>query len=278
MSCQLWKTFDTDSGHCARQNKRLAFGSWKCRDDGKSESVTGRYTLRILLCHYRMKITYAISTETHFEAYAWDTFFLAPMNAGCLAFIVQTSDLKLIVRTFARLAHSTRATHRANRMYLILPSVGLPENVFEANIKELYHMRQMGFMPDLVIAKFVTEQNMTRDDFNSGESHMNILHTNSMYYGHLSLLCTVVTICNTLHFAQRLCLPVSYDSHNNSGLQRDSLSLFLFQSANFRKNIWFCIIKLRKLHILGNQFVRRHVQPLKSIWATMLSSTRSQPQ
>jgi hypothetical protein len=42
-------------------------------------------------------------------------------------------------------------------MYLIVPSVELPENIFEANIKELYHMRQMGVMPDLIIAKFVTE-------------------------------------------------------------------------------------------------------------------------
>jgi hypothetical protein len=209
------------------------------RQHSKSESITGRYTLRIPLCHYRMKITHALSTETDFEAYSWDTFLLAPMDAGCLAFIVQTSDLKLIVRTFARLAHSPRATHRANRMYLILPSVQLPENIFEANIKELYHMRQMGFMPDLVIAKFVTQQNMTHDEFSSGESHMDVPHTNSMYYGRLSLLSTgllyVTPAFNTLPFAQTVYL--SYDSHNNSGLRWDSLLLFLFQSANFRKNI-----------------------------------------
>jgi ABC-type thiamine transport system substrate-binding protein len=56
-----------------------------------------------------MKITYAISTETDFEAYARDTLFLAPMDAGYLAFILQTSDLKLIVRTFARLASDTQS-------------------------------------------------------------------------------------------------------------------------------------------------------------------------
>jgi hypothetical protein len=100
------------------------------------------------------------------------------MDAGCLAFIAQTRDLKLIVRTFARLAHSPRATHRANRMLLILPSVELPENIFEAKIKELYHMRQMGFIPDLVIAKFVTQHNVTYDEFSSGESHMDVSHTN----------------------------------------------------------------------------------------------------
>jgi hypothetical protein len=134
-----------------------------------------------------MKITYAISTETDFEAYTWDTFFLAPMDAGCLAFIVQTSDVKLTVRTFARLAHSPRATHRANRMYLVLPSAELPENIFESSIEEMYRMRQMDFMPDFVIAKFVTAQNLTHDEFSSGESHVDVSYTNSMYYGRLSL-------------------------------------------------------------------------------------------
>jgi hypothetical protein len=72
-------------------------------------------------------------------------------------------------------------------MYLLLPSVEVPENIFEANIKELYHMRQMDFMPDLLIAKFVTEQNMTHDNFSSGESHMDVSHANFTYYGRLSL-------------------------------------------------------------------------------------------
>jgi hypothetical protein len=97
---------------------------------------------------------------------------LAPLNAGCLAFVVQASDLKFIVRTFSRLTHSPRTTHRANRMYLLLPSVPLPEHIFEADINELYRMRQLGFMPDLVIAKFVMGQNVTHPGYSSGESHV----------------------------------------------------------------------------------------------------------
>jgi hypothetical protein len=111
-----------------------------------------------------------ISTETDFEEYAWDSFILTPMDAGCLAFIIQSSDFKFVVQTFARLDHSPKSTHRANRMYLFLPSFDFPENVFEAGIKELYQMRQMDFMPDLVIAKLITEHNITHDDVSPGES------------------------------------------------------------------------------------------------------------
>jgi hypothetical protein len=115
-------------------------------------------------------VTCATSTETDFEQYAWDTFLLAPMNAGCLAFVVQTRDLKFTVDTFARLAHSPRTTHRANRMYLLLPSVPLPEAILEADVKELYHMRQLDFMPDLVIARLVTGRTATHTGLSSGES------------------------------------------------------------------------------------------------------------
>jgi hypothetical protein len=92
------------------------------------------------------------------------------MDAGCLAFVVQTRNLKLLVQTFARLAHSPRSTHRANRMYLFLPSVDFPENIFEADIEDLFRMRQIDFMPDLVIAKLTKEDNMTYDVVGAGET------------------------------------------------------------------------------------------------------------
>lgn len=92
------------------------------------------------------------------------------MDAGCLAFVVQTRYLKLLVQTFARLAHSPRSTHRANRMYLFLPSVSFSENIFEADIQDVFRARQMDFMPDLVIAKLVQEGNMTDGDVSAGET------------------------------------------------------------------------------------------------------------
>jgi hypothetical protein len=136
-----------------------------------------------------------ISTETDFEEYAWDTFILTPMDAGCLAFIIQSSDLKFVVQTFARLAHSPRSTHRANRMYLFLPSIDFPENIFEARIQELYQMRQMDFMPDLVIAKLIIEQNSTYDDVSPGESETEIsctTYTNTLIPRFTNILLTEV--------------------------------------------------------------------------------------
>jgi len=79
------------------------------------------------------------------------------MDAGCLAFIVQTVDVRLMVKTFARLTHSPRSTYRANRRYLYLPSKQIPDEMFERLIKELYQTREMDFMPDVVIAKLVNE-------------------------------------------------------------------------------------------------------------------------
>jgi hypothetical protein len=46
-------------------------------------------------------------------------------------------------------------------MYLLLPSVPLPEDILEADINELYRMRQLDFMPDLVIARFVTHTSLS---------------------------------------------------------------------------------------------------------------------
>jgi len=99
--------------------------------------------------------------ETDFEEHTWDTLLLAPMEAGCVAFIVQTVDVRLMVKTFARLTHSPRSTYRANRRYLYLPSQQIPDDMFERLIRELYQTREMDFMPDVVIAKLVNEHKDT---------------------------------------------------------------------------------------------------------------------
>jgi hypothetical protein len=101
------------------------------------------------------------SFESGFEEYAWDTLLLAPMDAGCLAFVVQTVDVLLMVQTFARLAHSPQSTYRANRRYLYLPSKQIPDDMFETLIRELYETREMDFMPDVVIAKLINGNKYT---------------------------------------------------------------------------------------------------------------------
>jgi hypothetical protein len=96
-----------------------------------------------------------------FEEYTWDVFFLAPMDAGCLAFIVQTTDVMFMVKTFARLMHSPQSTYRANRKFLYLPSRHIPDDVFDTIITEMFATREMDFMPDLVIAKLITDPRAT---------------------------------------------------------------------------------------------------------------------
>lgn len=87
-----------------------------------------------------------------------------------MAFVVQTRNLKLLVQMFTRLAYSPRSTHRSNRMYLFLPSVDFPENVFEADKQDLFHTRKMDFMTDLVTAKLLNEDSMTYEDVSAGET------------------------------------------------------------------------------------------------------------
>jgi hypothetical protein len=85
---------------------------------------------------------------------------MAPSDAGCLAFIIQTSDVKFMVQTFARLAHSPRSMYRANRKFLFVPSRDMEDTVFETGVKEVFSIRERDFFPDLVIAKLVAERNM----------------------------------------------------------------------------------------------------------------------
>jgi hypothetical protein len=79
------------------------------------------------------------------------------MDAGCLAFIVQTADVNFMVKMFARLAHCPQSIHRANRKFLYLPSQQTPDEAFEINLQQMFATREMDFMPDLVVAKLITE-------------------------------------------------------------------------------------------------------------------------
>ncbi|PSN57696.1 Ionotropic receptor 41a13 [Blattella germanica] len=95
--------------------------------------------------------------QTGFEQYEWDIFLVNLMDASCLAFIIQTSDISFMVKTFARLAHSPLSLQRAVRKFLYLPTQEVPDDIFESNLRELYTRREMDFMPDVVVAKLITE-------------------------------------------------------------------------------------------------------------------------
>ena len=60
-----------------------------------------------------------------------------------------------MIEAFPRMFHSPKSVYRANRKYLYLP-IG-STNMSEELIGEIYSMRQMDFMPDLVMAVIVNE-------------------------------------------------------------------------------------------------------------------------
>ncbi|PSN57730.1 Ionotropic receptor 41a14 [Blattella germanica] len=112
-----------------------------------------------------------ITPISDFEEYAWESFLLPPLDAGCLAFVIQTSNITFMVKSFARLAHSPKSTYRANRRFLYLPASETPGSLFESHIKDLYVKREMDFMPDIVVAKLIiTDKEWEMDQDNSSET------------------------------------------------------------------------------------------------------------
>ncbi|KAJ9599189.1 hypothetical protein L9F63_010320 [Diploptera punctata] len=115
--------------------------------------------------------------QTGFEEYEWDSLLVGLMDASCLAFIVHTSDIQFMVKTFARLFHSPLSHQRADRKFLYLPTQQVSDNEFDSNIRQLYRLREMDFMPDTVVAKVSTTLNSTSQTnylFYSEESEENI--------------------------------------------------------------------------------------------------------
>ena len=118
--------------------------------------------------------------DEFFEEYAWDTLLLQPINAGCLAYIIQTSDIYFMMKTFARLFHSPKSMNRNNRKYLYLPETYVDETDFNSSIKELYESMEISFMPDLVIARVMHNDNikleMNRSPFTRGTVQMHKIY------------------------------------------------------------------------------------------------------
>ncbi|PSN57697.1 Ionotropic receptor 41a11 [Blattella germanica] len=120
--------------------------------------------LNLPIHHVHISLEMVKSSEqldTEFEGYVWEERLLQPINDGCLAFIVQTSELRSMMRAFPRLFHSPKSVYRANRKYLFLP-IGNELNTsdsFEETIVDVFSMREMDFMPDVVIAKLLVDYN-----------------------------------------------------------------------------------------------------------------------
>ncbi|KAJ9599187.1 hypothetical protein L9F63_010318, partial [Diploptera punctata] len=110
----------------------------------------------------------SVPLNAEFEEYPWEQPLLEPINAGCLAFIIQTTQIQLMIKTFPRMFHSPKSIYRANRKYLYLPIENnlMPEYVYEKTVQEIFSMREMDIMPDIVFAKILDGRNKTSKQLN----------------------------------------------------------------------------------------------------------------
>jgi len=86
------------------------------------------------------------------ETKVFDNIMVKLLDQGCLSFIIQVNNPKLIVEYFYR--SSRRSGSRSNKRYLYLPPFGRYETA-TYDVSRIFGMKEMAVMPDLVIAKLV---------------------------------------------------------------------------------------------------------------------------
>ncbi|XP_066993966.2 probable glutamate receptor [Anabrus simplex] len=76
------------------------------------------------------------------------SLLLQTLDAGCLAYIIQVKNLPSVIRRISQTAR--KGSMRANRRYLILPATTAP-----MPLHDLFVMKEMRFMPDLVAVELL---------------------------------------------------------------------------------------------------------------------------
>lgn len=103
--------------------------------------------------------SYKIYTNKEAEMYnITETLMLVAMEENCLGIIIQVSDPVLMVSAVSEL--SRKSETRANRRLLFLPPSSPSAAIrrqFSRSVVNLLKMRDMDFFPDLVIARFQTQ-------------------------------------------------------------------------------------------------------------------------
>jgi hypothetical protein len=92
---------------------------------------------------------------------------LLTLNQRCTGYIIQVSDLEFMVESFNRLTR--RSFQRVNRQYVYLPilsgvSISSLEK-WDKSIRNIFPLRSLDFMPDLVVARYETQWKITQDTF-----------------------------------------------------------------------------------------------------------------
>ena len=94
----------------------------------------------------------------------FESLLINTFNAGCPLFVIQVTNPKAVVNCLAR--SSRRAEYRMNRQYLFLPS---PEN--KTNMDDIFSMKEMDYMPDVVIAKIIEADTQSENSNNTQQNN-----------------------------------------------------------------------------------------------------------
>jgi hypothetical protein len=89
---------------------------------------------------------------------AFERLLIESLNAGCPIYVIQVSNPKAVIHCFARA--SRRAMFRANRQYLYLPVLQekfTVHDITNKNADDIFAMKEMNYMPDLVVARIVLQ-------------------------------------------------------------------------------------------------------------------------
>jgi len=107
----------------------------------------------------------ALSGSTTEAQMCFEELILFTLNQRCMGYIIQASDLEFMVDVFNRLTR--KSLQRINRQYVYLPMLtGISISSLEKwdkSIRNIFPLRSLDFMPDLVVAKYETQWNITED-------------------------------------------------------------------------------------------------------------------
>jgi hypothetical protein len=109
----------------------------------------------------------AMSGSTKQPQLSFEELLLLTLNQRCTGHIIQVSDLEFMVDCFNRL---TRISSQSiNRQYVYLPIIsGVSISSLEKwdeGIRNIFPLRSLDFMPDLVVARYEAHRKITQDAF-----------------------------------------------------------------------------------------------------------------
>ena len=102
------------------------------------------------------------------ETKVFDNIMVKLLDQGCLSFVIQVNNPKLIVEYFYR--SSRRSASRSNKRYLYLPPFGRYDTA-TYDVSRIFGMKEMAVMPDLVIAKLVKNNEMVNESCTTNNIH-----------------------------------------------------------------------------------------------------------